>query len=62
MSREEALQQAIDMAEDGDVIVVCRSSVVGCSDGHQEDCEFCARVSWVPGLTASDLMQMALSS
>lgn len=58
-TREEAVQAAIDSSQEGDNIVICRGEWASCPAGRMESCEFCARIPWAPGLTASDALSRA---
>lgn len=57
LSKEDAIQAAIDTSEIGDRVVICRGEWNDCGDG--EICEFCARITVTPGLTASAALAMA---
>ncbi|MDN3622600.1 hypothetical protein [Methylobacterium isbiliense] len=58
-TKEEAVQAAINACEAGDNVVICRGTWADCAVGRMEACEFCARIPWVPGLTAADAMMRA---
>jgi tRNA G26 N,N-dimethylase Trm1 len=58
----EAVQAAIDTAVSGDTIVVCRGEWRTCTAGKQDACEFCARVPYRVGITAEEILSLALAS
>ncbi len=58
-TKEEAIQAAIDMAEIGATIVVCRGDWISC--GNSEGCQMCARVTVIEGLTVADVLGAAIA-
>lgn len=61
-TKAEAVQAAIDACEAGDSVVICRGTWADCAAGRMEACEFCARIPWVPGLTATEALMRARTS
>lgn len=59
-TKEEAIQAAIDMAEIGAKIVMCRGDWISCQD--METCQMCLRITVVEGLTAEQALAMARAS
>lgn len=55
--KEDAIQAALDGADIGSHIIVCRSDWGNCPNG--EICQMCARVEVTDGITARDILNMA---
>lgn len=56
-TKEDAIQSAIEWADIGDVIHICRGEPAECPDG--ETCPMCARVVVTVGMTALDALHLA---
>jgi len=59
-TREEAVQAAIELAEIGDTLVLCRGDWISCQD--METCQMCVRITVTDGLTADKALAMAKAS